>query len=141
MPDVPMSDDLLLRYLMQQGGANQANQGIAKKQALINQLRQTSQMPGMIQGGGARTVKAAHPLSALADIVGTGLGDYQQRGLDEQSNKIMGDSRSQLADLSTNMNDIARVKKAQKAGLIGPNGEDLTAQPQPMLPGMNSYTE
>jgi hypothetical protein len=53
----------------------------------------------------------------------------------------MGDSRSQLADLSTNMNDIARVKKAQKAGLIGPNGEDLTAQPQPMLPGMNSYTE
>jgi len=138
---MPTSDDLLMRYLMQQGGANQANQGLAKKQAILNQLRQSTELPGMIQGGGARTVKAAHPLSALAAVGGALGGAYKQRGLDEQQDAILGQSRSQLADLNTNMTDIARVRKAQKAGLIGPDGQSLVPGQLPGqdLPLMPSY--
>jgi len=137
---MPNENELLMRYLMQQGGANQQTQGLAKKQAMLNQLRQGTAMPDMIQGGGARTIKAAHPLSALADIGGKLVGAYKQRGLDEQQDAILGQSRSQLADLNTNMTDIARVKKAQKAGLIGPNGETLMPGQLPGdMPLMPSY--
>jgi hypothetical protein len=101
-PMTPDNQGLMLNYLMQQGGAAQQQQELAKKQALIQQLRQDTAMPGMIQGGGARTVKAAHPLSAIADIGGKLIGGYKQKGLDAESAKVTQTSRDQLADLIKN---------------------------------------
>lgn len=103
------NEQMLLNYMMQQGGNNAADQSIAKKQALLNQLRQTTAMPDMIQGGGARTVQAAHPLSALANVAGQVMGAQQQRGLDTQSANVMGDRRSQLADLAEQQRQSAAM--------------------------------
>lgn len=131
------NEDLIMQYLMQQGGINQQQQGLAKKQAMLNQLRQGSAMPDMIQGGGARTIKAASPLSALADAGGKLIGAYKQKGLDTQADNLMGDSRSQLADMQwqaqqRQMEEDLRRKQAmgmQQPGapMMGPDpGIDMT---------------
>jgi hypothetical protein len=96
----PQNEQMLLNYMMQQGGNNAADQSIARKQALVNQLRQTSQMPDMIQGGGARTIRAAHPLSAVANVAGNVLAGVKQRGVDTAQENLMGDRRAQLADFA-----------------------------------------
>jgi hypothetical protein len=121
------NEDLIMQYLMQQGGANQANMSIAKKQALLNQLRQQTQMPGMIQGGGARTVRAAHPLSMLADVGGQLAGGYEQKGLDTQSNDLMTTSRNQLADLQKLIAARRGAAPVAPPPMVGPEpGIDMT---------------
>jgi hypothetical protein len=123
-----------MNYLMQQGGAAQQQQEIARKQALLTQLRSDTALPGMIQGGGARTVKAAHPLSAIADIGGKLIGGYKQKKLDEQASNIAGQSRSDLAEL-VEQQRLAKQKALpleQRAGY---------QPPQATLPGADSYTE
>jgi hypothetical protein len=126
-----MNSDAFLQYLTQQGANNAAEQNIAKKTAMLQQLRQKTEMPGMIQGGGARTVKAAHPLSMLADVGGQLVGAYKQRGLDEQSNNLAGDRRSQLAEMA----EQQRLAKAYAA--IGKDSQGNPLQPavQPQVPG------
>jgi hypothetical protein len=98
----PQNEEMLLKYMMQQGAHSAADQSIAKKQALLNQLRQTTELPGMIQGGGARTIQAAHPLSAIANVAGQVMGAQQQRGLNDQTANLVGERRQDLANLVEN---------------------------------------
>jgi len=95
----PQNEEMLLKYMMSQGAHSAADKSIAKKQAMLNQLRQQTAMPDMIQGGGARTIRAANPLSALANVAGSVYGEQQQRGLDEQSENVLGQRRTDLARL------------------------------------------
>jgi hypothetical protein len=125
-PMTPDNQGLMLNYLMQQGGAAQQQQEIARKQALLTQLRSDTALPGMIQGGGARTVKAASPLSAIADIGGKLIGGYKQKKLDEQASNIAGQSRSDLANL------IEEQRQAKQKAL--PLEQRAGYQPQPTMP-------
>jgi hypothetical protein len=122
----PQNEQMLLNYMMQQGGNNAADQSIARKQALVNQLRQTSQMPDMIQGGGARTVRAASPLSAIGNIAGNVMAGIGQRDVNTQQANVMGDRRSQLADLAE------QQRQAQQNAL--PLQQRQGYQPPPVTP-------
>ena len=124
------NEAMLMNYMMQQGGNNAAEQSIARKQALVNQLRQTSQMPDMIQGGGARTVRAANPLSMVANVAGNVLAAQKQRGVDIAQENLMGDRRSQLADLQE------QQRQAQQSAL--PLEKRQGYVPPPMMPQIPS---
>ena len=121
----PQNEEMLLKHLMGQGVHNAADKSIAKKQAMLNQLRQTTELPGMIQGGGARTVQAAHPLSAIANVAGQVMGAQQQRGLNEQSANVMGNRRSDLANLQW------QQQQAKDYAAIGKNPDGSPMQPRP----------
>lgn len=137
MPVNPQNEEMILNYMMQQGGNNAAEQNIARKQALVNQLRQSTAMPDMIQGGGARTVQAAHPLSAVANVAGQFMGAQKQRGIDTAQENLMGDRRSQLADLveRQRMAQQSALPLQQRQGYVPPQAAMPGAQP-PMDPTM-----
>jgi hypothetical protein len=132
----PQNEEMLLKYMMQQGTNNAADQSIAKKQALLNQLRQTTDLPGMIQGGGARTIQAAHPLSAIANVAGQVMGAQQQRGLNDQTQNVMGDRRAQLADLVEQQRQAKQMSlpMQQRQGYVPPQAAAVPGAPLPVDP-------
>ena len=148
MPDInmtptnmqPQNEEMLLKYMMQQGTNNAADQSIAKKQALLNQLRQTTELPGMIQGGGARTIQAAHPLSAIANVAGQVMGAQQQRGLNDQTQNVMGDRRQQLANLveDQRMARESALPLEKRQGYQAPVAKPPMAAP-PMIDPTQTY--
>ena len=132
----PQNEEMLLKYMMQQGTNNAADQSIAKKQALLNQLRQTTELPGMIQGGGARTIQAAHPLSAIANVAGQVMGAQQQRGLNDQTQNVMGDRRAQLASLVEDQRQAKQMALPleQRQGYVPPVKPPMPGAPLPIDP-------
>jgi len=136
----PQNEEMLLKYMMQQGAHSAADQSIAKKQALLNQLRQTSELPGMIQGGGARTIQAAHPLSAIANVAGQVMGAQQQRGLNDQTQNVMGDRRAQLANLVEDQRQAKQMALPleQRQGYQAPVAKPPMAAP-PMIDPTQTY--
>jgi hypothetical protein len=134
----PQNEQMLLNYMMQQGGNNAADQNIARKQALVNQLRQTSQMPDMIQGGGARTVRAANPLSLVGNVAGNVLAGQQQRGINTAQENLQGDRRSQLADFAEQQRQAQQsaLPLQQRQGYVPPPvTPDPYLQPQAGMGG------
>ena len=132
----PQNEEMLLKYMMQQGAHSAADQSIAKKQALLNQLRQTTELPGMIQGGGARTVQAAHPLSAIANVAGQVMGAQQQRGLNTETENLVGQRRQDLANLveDRRMAQQSALPLEKRAGYVPPQQVPMAGAPLPIDP-------
>jgi hypothetical protein len=84
-------ESMMLDYLMNQGGINQQQQSMQRKQQMIELLRKSTQMPegSMTQTGqGTPSLYVRpNPLQNLASIAGQGLAGYQQGqlGLDQDA--------------------------------------------------------
>jgi hypothetical protein len=94
----------------------------------------------MIQGGGARTIQAAHPLSAIANVAGQVMGAQQQRGLNDQTQNVMGDRRAQLASLVEDQRQAKQMALPleQRQGYVPPVAKPPMAAP-PMIDPTQTY--
>jgi hypothetical protein len=91
---------MLLEYLMGQGGINQQQQALQRKQAMVDQLRKSSQMPqGSYTQTGAGTPSIyvkPNLLESLGSIAGEGLAGYQQGQVMGAQDKLGKDSQDQF---------------------------------------------
>jgi hypothetical protein len=93
-------ESMMLDYLMNQGGVNQQQQSMQRKQQMIELLRKSTQMPegSMTQTGqGTPSLYVRpNPLQNLASIAGQGLAGYQQGQVMGAQDKLGQDSQDQF---------------------------------------------
>ena len=94
-------NQMMLEYLMEMGAMQPEQEAIARKQAMVNQLRQAGQMPGMRAHGRINT--AAHPLEMLGAMANQGVGEYQNRQANQMQDQYGARRRAALGGLQARM--------------------------------------
>jgi hypothetical protein len=96
-PGQPNQDQLMLDYLTTMGGLQPQHAEIARKRALVEQLRKGGQMGQMRNAG--RMQVAQHPLEMLGALANTGVGAYKAQQADEDQAALTRKSDQAFADL------------------------------------------
>ena len=94
-------DQQLLDYLLEIGAMQPQQEQLARKRALVDQLRQGGRTPGMRQAPGM--VQAAHPLEFLGALAHQGVGQYKEGQADQMQDQYGRDRRAALRSLRTKM--------------------------------------
>lgn len=94
-------NQMMLEYLMQMGELQPEQAAIARKQALVDQLRQGGATPGM--RGNSRLQTAANPLEFLNSVGSNYLAQKGTNEIGTMSDKYGATRRQKLKDLNARM--------------------------------------
>ena len=106
-------NQMMLEYLLEMGALQPEQDAIAQKRAIVNQLRQGGQLPGISStpgGGGGPGVyaqpqiqRAAGPLAALSTLGQQALAAYQNQQANQMQDAYGQRRRDALGALRTRM--------------------------------------
>jgi len=94
-------DDAMLDYLMEMGSLQPQGDKIAQQQAMVQALRQNSQMPDAPNMGG-RLHPASNPMAMLGAIANSGGAAYAQQNADTMRDQYKTDRMAALARVRAN---------------------------------------
>jgi hypothetical protein len=110
------TDDDMLEYLMSIGALQPEQENIARKQAMISQLRQQGRLPEMRQAG--RLVVASNPFETLGSVLHQGLGQYEQGNMEKMQDEYGNKRRGLMTDLQARMKS-RRLPPNQQSQISG----------------------
>lgn len=100
-------NEMMLEYLMEMGALQPQEEAIAQKRAMVNQLRQGGQLPGISTtpggNGQPQIQQAASPMAFLGALGQQGLAAYQGRQADKMQDAYGAARRGALGDLRLRM--------------------------------------
>ena len=94
-------NQMMLQYLMEMGALQPEAEEVQRQRALVQQLRQGGQMPGMRQVG--RVAVAANPLEFLNSVGNTGLAEFRNQSANQAADAYGQRRRDVLQSLRTRM--------------------------------------
>jgi hypothetical protein len=94
-------NEMMLEYLMQMGEMQPEQQAIERQRALVAQMRQGGQMPGMRDSG--RMIHAAHPLEFLGSLGSNFMAQQGQGKMEGMEDAYGKRRRGALGDLRGRM--------------------------------------
>jgi len=96
-------NQMMMEYLMQMAEMQPEQQAIARKQAMVDQLRAGAANTPQMRGGGRGFTTAANPLEFLNNVAQTGLAKQGENQAAAMQDAYGAKRRSNLQDLRTKM--------------------------------------
>ena len=96
-------NQMMMEYLMQTAEMQPEQQAIARKQAMVDQLRAGAANTPQMRGGGRGFTTAANPLEFLNNVAQTGLAKQGENQAAAMQDAYGAKRRSNLADLRVKM--------------------------------------